>query len=88
MCKLLYLIHQHNLLNFNFNHKLDLWLSNINFLFNIISLPFNSMSGEPVPADEHGYAWAKVVEQGENREGGSGRVSEGVYERKREGGRV
>lgn len=31
------------------------------------------MSGEPVPADEHGYAWAKVVEQGENREGEGGR---------------
>ena len=42
-------------------------------LFDIISLPFNSMSGEPVPADEHGYAWAKVVEQGENREGEGGR---------------
>ena len=39
-------------------------------LFDIISLPFNSMSGEPVPADEHGYAWAKVVEQGENGERG------------------
>ena len=33
------------------------------------------MSGEPVPADEHGYAWAKVVEQGKNRKGGRGRES-------------
>ena len=57
----------------------------INMLFNVISLPFNSMTGEPVSADEHGYAWAKVVEQGENIEGGG---RECKWEGGREGKRV